>query len=162
MIPKPGNRKLVTIWVVVGGFVVGASLLLVFYLVLGWKRPPQQPDGVVEVALTVVPVPSASPTPTLLLTPTPDAALVPTPLDGTFVLDSYVKVVGTGGAGLRLRVNPGLDYEPVYLGMEDEIFKVEAGPQLADGYTWWLLVAPFEPERQGWAVSNYLESVQEP
>ena len=162
MIPGPGNRRILTIGVVFGGFVVGASLLLFFFSVLGWKRPPQQPDGVVKVALTVVPVPSATLTPTILVTSTPDAALVPTPLDGDFVLDSYVKVVGTGGAGLRLRVNPGLDYEPIYLGMEDEIFKVDDGPQLADGYTWWLLVAPFEPERQGWAVSNYLESVQEP
>ena len=83
--------------VVVGGFVVGASLLLVFFLVLGWKRPPQQQGGVLKVALTVVPVPSATPTATLLLTPTLDSALVPTPLDGDFALDSYVKVVEIRG-----------------------------------------------------------------
>jgi hypothetical protein len=74
----------------------------------------------------------------------------------------FVKISGTEGAGLRLRSQPGLDYQPRFLGIEDEIFQIEDGPESADGYVWWYLVAPFEANRNGWAVSNYLEVIQEP
>ena len=73
-----------------------------------------------------------------------------------------MKINGTEGAGLRLRSLPGLEYEPRFLGVEDEIYQIEDGPKESDDYVWWYLVAPFEPNRNGWAVSNYLQVVQEP
>ncbi len=42
------------------------------------------------------------------------------------------------------------------LGTEAEVFKVEDGPMEADGYTWWYLVGPFDPDRKGWGVADYL------
>jgi hypothetical protein len=128
-----------------------------------WSKPPRPPVGLVTAVLTVVPAPT--PTPTQALTeaalpldePLPEAAS-----DGIFSLGAFVKVSGTGGAGLRLRSSPGLEGDPQFLGLEDEIFKIEAGPEEADGYIWWYLVAPFEEGRNGWAAANYLEIVQEP
>jgi hypothetical protein len=74
----------------------------------------------------------------------------------------FVQVIGTGGDGLRLRSEPGLNGEIRYLGLESEIFRVDDGPTMLDGYTWWLLVAPYDETVRGWAVSNYLKSVPNP
>jgi hypothetical protein len=45
---------------------------------------------------------------------------------------------------------------------EAEVFKVDEGPVEMDEYTWWHLAGPFDDSRQGWAVVNYLEIVQNP
>ena len=73
-----------------------------------------------------------------------------------------MQVIGTGGDGLRLRTGPGLDYDQRFLGLEEEIFQVIAGPQQADGYTWWHLESPHDENRHGWAVSEYLDVVDRP
>ncbi len=147
----------------IGAGVVGFGLFLSLALVVNYSRPARSPVGVVTAALTVVPLPSATPSPTPLPeTSQPEDGNPPDPPPGVLEVGAFVKVSGTEGAGLRLRIKPGLDFEPVYLGMEDEIFKIEAGPEQVDDYTWWYLVAPFDPDRIGWAVSNYLEAVQEP
>jgi hypothetical protein len=60
------------------------------------------------------------------------------------------------------REQPGLEAPVLLLGAEAEVFRVEQGPQDADGYVWWYLVGPYDPARLGWAVANYLEVVQNP
>jgi hypothetical protein len=77
-------------------------------------------------------------------------------------VDGYVQITGTGGDGLRLRTEAGLGSEVRFLGLEDEVFLIQDGPQNADGYVWWYLVAPFDETRRGWAVSNFLQVVQNP
>ena len=42
------------------------------------------------------------------------------------------------------------------------IFLVKNGPQQADGYTWWYLVAPYDSTRAGWAAANFLAVVPSP
>lgn len=75
-----------------------------------------------------------------------------------------MQISGTGGDGLRLRTGAGLDNEVGFLGLEAEVFQIIDGPQEADGYTWWLLEAPYDEgqQRRGWAVANYLASIQNP
>lgn len=73
-----------------------------------------------------------------------------------------MQIVGTGGDGLRLRTEPGLDSQVRLLGAEAEVFQIREGPQDVAGYTWWYLVAPYDESRQGWAVSNYLALIQNP
>lgn len=149
--------------VIIGAVVVGLGLFFALALIVNFSRPARAPVGVVTAALTVVPLPSATPTPTVIPEDLlPDAEQLPAPPPGELAIGAFVKVSGTEGAGLRLRIKPGLDFEPIYLGIEDEIFKIEAGPEQANDYTWWYLVAPFDPDRNGWAVSNYLEAVSEP
>lgn len=77
-------------------------------------------------------------------------------------MGAAVQIAGTGGDGLRLRNEPGLQGEVKYLGLEGEIFTIEEGPIQADDYTWWFLVAPYDETVRGWAVSNYLKAVQSP
>jgi hypothetical protein len=86
----------------------------------------------------------------------------PSPPPGEIAVGAYVQITGTSGAGLRFREQPGLEAPVLMLGAEAEVFKVEQGPQDADGYVWWYLVGPYDPARHGWAVANYLEVVQNP
>jgi hypothetical protein len=44
--------------------------------------------------------------------------------------------------------------------MDSEVFMVKDGPKDADGFTWWFLEAPYDPQRSGWAASNYLQVIQ--
>jgi hypothetical protein len=160
---QPNSPTVLNLGVIIAALVVGSGLFLSLALIFYNSRPARTPVGVVTAALTIVPVSSATPTQTPQPEEIPsDTSLPPEPPSGEFTVGSFVKVNGTEGAGLRLRIEPGLGFQPVYLGMEDEIFKIEAGPQQADDYTWWYLVAPFDPDRKGWAVSNYLEPVQNP
>ena len=73
-----------------------------------------------------------------------------------------MQITGTGGDGLRLRTEPGLNADVRILGAEAEVFLVQDGPRQVDGYTWWDLVGPYDSTRRGWAVSNYLAVVQNP
>ena len=77
-------------------------------------------------------------------------------------MGSFVQITGTGGDGLRIRTEPGLSSEVRFLGLDSEVFEIREGPQEIDGHTWWYLVAPFEENRNGWAVSGYLSVVQNP
>jgi len=143
--------------VIVGSVVIGGGLILFLMLLINWNRPYQEQSGKVTAALTIIPAPSATVTAITnseefpIGSPDPDLL----PLDDLRI-GTFVKVSGTEGAGLRLRSEPGLDSESQYLGLEDEIFKIENGPIEKDGYRWWYLTAPFDSSRNGWAVSIYL------
>lgn len=151
---------------VFAGAVSFGVLLAVAALGLLWlTRTKQVPAGGPPAALTVIPAATvtpttAPPTPTLALEPTDPNLPLPPP--GDVSLDAYVEITGTGGDGLRLRSEPGLDGDVRMLGEEAEVFIVREGPQEVDGYTWWYLVGPVDETRRGWAVSNYLMVVQNP
>jgi hypothetical protein len=157
-------RSLVSLWVV-GGAVVFAGLLLgMVYLAVMLTRPGPGPAAQVTPVLIVIPAPTAtlplpSPSPNLS-TPTP--SIPPPPPPGVLAVGAYVQITGTGGDGLRVRAEPGLQGEMRFLALEAEVFLVTDGPREADGYTWWYLEAPAEEGRQGWAVSNFLGVVQNP
>lgn len=163
---KPGQSSggLFSPGMIAISLILGMGLVFVTILILNVNRPPLTPVGVVTAALTVIPVPTVTsppPTPTPTeLAPASDMPSSPPP--GELAMGAFVQISGTGGDGLRLRANPGLAYESRFLGMEAEVFQIEAGPQDVDGYTWWYLVAPFDTTRRGWAVSNYLEAIREP
>ncbi|RME91231.1 MAG: hypothetical protein D6770_00855 [Anaerolineae bacterium] len=152
-----------TPWTVFGAFLVAALLTLLSLIRFGWWYPPSAPDpGVVLAALTVIPAPTS--TPRLVPTPTLDPLLVntPTPRPGEIVIGGYVQIVGTEGEGLRLRAAPGLGAAPLFLGFDAEVFQVRDGPQVADGYTWWYLVAIYDETRAGWAAADFLEAIPSP
>lgn len=161
-----GRRGLINFWVLVGAVFVGFGLLCVSVALFFVMRP----DSVETIPATAVlyVIPYISPTP-LPPTPTPtttpegqDGAIPPSPPPGDIFTGISVQISGTGGDGLRLRTEPGLKGEIKYLGLEGEIFQVEDGPQMVDGYTWWFLVAPYDETVRGWAVSNYLRVIESP
>jgi hypothetical protein len=146
-------------WVIAGTILIASVLILVTFLASGWLTPAPPTSYQGGGVITVIPVPTATPTP--VPTPTEIPAQSPTPNEeGRIRVGSTIEIAGTGGDGLRLRQDPSLNGEIAFLGLEGEIFNVVGGPEQRDGYLWWQLEAPLNPERQGWAVSTYLESTQ--
>jgi hypothetical protein len=147
-------------WVLVGALVIACLLTSLSLTVFGLGRSKQPPRLQSTAFITVIPAST--------FTPGPATTAVATPGEGTSLPSgplgkgSYVKVSGTAGNGLRLRDQPGLKGKVLLLGTETEVFKVEDGPVDADNYTWWYLVSPFDPNRAGWGVADYLVAVESP
>lgn len=151
-------KQFFNLWMLAGSLLVALLLLAGLFLILGPvnRSAPREFTG--EVVITVIP----RPTPTSQPTAT-EPVLTPSPASNEAVeTGSYVQIRGTGGEGLRLREQPSLSASTNYVGLEDEVFLVLEGPRNQDGYLWWLLEAPADPARNGWAVSNYLLKVQSP
>jgi hypothetical protein len=149
-------------WVILGALGVAGILLLITLVIIGWTSPRLSPNvGFAPADLTMIPAPTH--TPNVLPTSTLDAALAASTLAADALgIGSYVQITGTEGDGLRIRSQPGLNGETVFRGEEAEVFVVREGPQTADGYIWWYLVAPYDDTRAGWAVSDYLAVVPAP
>lgn len=101
-------------------------------------------------------IPTATPVPTATPTPLPPPAAV-----GGIAIGALVEVTGTEGDGVRLRDEPSLDAKIAFLGLENEVFEVREGPRENDGYIWWYLSNPYNAEKEGWAVSNYLRQTDQ-
>jgi hypothetical protein len=153
-------RRLLTPGVMLGA--LGLAFFLTFVTIL-WalvnapERP--QPGGFVAT-LTIIPAPTSTITP--IPTATPDINVTPTPIPGQVMIGSYVQVAQTGGQGLRIRANPGLQAEFLFLALDSEMFIVQDGPVELDGYTWWQLIAPYDERRAGWAAAAFLEYIPPP
>ncbi len=158
------NLSLFNIWVLLAAVIIACFLSIVTFGGVFFSRFGDSPVPPSTAILVILPAAT--------LTPTGEAGLVaipgapdqtpPVPPPGEITLGSYVQVTGTGGTGLRLRDQPGLNSTIRLVVSEAEIFLIQEGPVELDGYLWWRLVGPFDDTRQGWAVSNYLSIVQNP
>ncbi len=147
--------------VIYGALGFAALLLLITLIVIGWTSPRFSPDvGFAPADLTMIPAPTH--TPNVTAVPTNDPSITPTPDLTSINIDGYVQIAGTEGEGLRIRLAPGLNGETVFRGEEAEVFVVKDGPQEADGYTWWYLVAPYDETRAGWAAADFLAVIPSP
>jgi hypothetical protein len=147
-------------WVIFGGIIISLLMLFTLAIFVYLLRPTAVTEAGQAVAVTLIPAPTLTPA---VVLPTLNGA-TPTPTgqpsdNSTIHVGGYVKITGTGGDGLRLRDAPGISSTPLFLGMDAEVFQVKDGPRLADGYTWWYLVAPYDAKRSGWAASSYLTVV---
>jgi hypothetical protein len=148
--------------VVIGSLAIAGILLLITLISIGWTSPRFSPEvGFAPADLTMIPAPTH--TPNVTITPTVDPLLVtPTVSNNTIGIGGYVQISGTDGDGLRIRSLAGLTGETVFRGEESEVFVVREGPQTADGYTWWYVVAPYDETRAGWAAADFLVVVPSP
>lgn len=152
------NAKVMVAALVIAGILLCASLA---YILI--KRPAVTPPDLTPATsdLTIIPAPTSTPlfqpaTPTSLLS----ASLVsPTPAPGQIAIGVYVQV---SVDALRIRQEPGLTNDPLFLAFNSEVFRVTKGPELADGYTWWFLTASYDTSRSGWAVQDYLTAIPNP
>ena len=148
-------------FVIFGALIFAGILILITIILIGWTSPRFSPEvGFAPADLTMIPAPTH--TPAASATPTVDPFATPTVDANTIHIDGYAQITGTGGDGLRIRSAPGLNTETVFRGEESEVFLVKDGPQEADGYTWWYLVASYDETRAGWAASEFLAVVPEP
>ena len=148
-------------FVIFGALIFAGILILITIILIGWTSPRFSPEvGFAPADLTMIPAPTH--TPAASATPTVDPFATPTVDANAIHIDGYAQITGTGGDGLRIRSAPGLNTETVFRGEESEVFLVKDGPQEADGYTWWYLVASYDETRAGWAASEFLAVVPEP
>lgn len=153
-------RQLFNKWVILGALVLAGLLLLITVISIGWTTSPQSPDvGFAPADLTVIVAPTATSnvTPTATIDP-----FAPSPTPTGLAVGTYAQITGTDGQGLRIRSEPGLTGNPVFLGLDSEVFLVQDGPREADGYVWWYLVAPYDENRAGWAAANFLTYIPAP
>jgi len=141
---------------------LAAAILGLVYLLFRLTRPetPTQQE-IPTAALTMIPAPTR--TPTLPATLEPAAATqtaAPLLPPGTIGVGAYVKVTGTGGAGLRMRAEPGTDADIHFMAMDEEVFLVIGGPVEKDGYVWWQLKASYDANRTGWSAESFLSLVE--
>lgn len=151
--------KRINLWVILGSVLVAVGLIVLLGLIIFFMPAPVSRAELSQVSLTVIvaPTPTLSPTPiSATVTPT-----VPASVDGISI-GSYVQITGTEGEGLKLRSGPGTDSPMRFVGMDDEVFQVKDGPKQANNYTWWYLVAPYDPSRSGWAASQFFKVVSGP
>ena len=80
-------------------------------------------------------------------------------LPGVFSAGLEVRVTNTGGDGLRVRIESGLDSTPLFLAAEGEVFNIIGGPSLIDNHVWWQIESTLDKSRTGWAVQDYLQVV---
>jgi hypothetical protein len=148
--------------VIFGAIGFAGGLIIVTLIFIGWTSPRFSPNvGFAPADLTMIPPPTH--TPDVTPTSTVDPSLVtPTLAPDTIGIGAYVQISGTEGEGLRIRSAAGLTGDTVFFGGESEVFVVKDGPQTADGYTWWYLVAPYDETRAGWAASDFLAVVPSP
>ena len=156
-------RKYFTLKIIISAVLLALVLFgVTAALVLG-SKPKKSITGNATAIVNFVPAatwtpvieqPTQSPTPSSM----PGSSI---PL-GDISVDAYVQVSGTGGSGLRLRMEPSLEAEVRLLGGEDEVFQVKDGPQESGGYVWWYLVGPYDESRRGWAVEDFLIVTQNP
>lgn len=155
----------VNLWMILGAVLFALVMLGATAALLTLTRPAGAPAAAPTAVLNVIRAPTPTPVPP---TSTPDAGQTPTapvppsPPPGEIGAGAFVQISGTGGDGLRLRAEPGLEGEVRFLALEAEVFQVQDGPRDVSGYTWWFLVAPYDDDVMGWAVSNYLQVVQQP
>ncbi len=150
----------------IAALLIAALLLLGGWTAMQYAVPTPTPMVAPPTAVMIVlPAPTLTRTPTPVPptpTPTVPPEVPPSPEPGVFQVGALVQISNTGGVGLRLRAAPGLDTEVRYVGLESEVFRIQDGPVEADGFTWWYLVALYDPDRQGWGAANYLTLVQNP
>lgn len=153
-------RQLFNKWVILGALSIAGCLTLVTVISIGWTTPLRSSDvGFAPAQLTVIFAPTATPavTPTATIDP-----FAPSPTPTGIAVGAYAQITGTNGEGLRIRAAPGLSGEPVFLGFDSEVFRVQDGPREADGYVWWYLVAPYDDARAGWAAADFLTYIPAP
>jgi len=155
---------LFNIWVLFAAMIIACLLTMVTFGGLFLSRLGDSPPPPSTAILVILPAATFTPTVEggLAATPGGPDQTLPAPPPGEIALGGYVQVTGTGGTGLRLRDQPGLNSEIRMVVSDAEVFLVQEGPVDLDGYLWWRLVGPFDDTRQGWAVSNYLNVIQNP
>jgi hypothetical protein len=160
---KRDLRQLLNAPVLLGASGLACLLTLVTLAWFGFSASPPGADlGFAPADLTMIPASTSTPLTTPTMTPDPLLVGTPTLPANVIAVGGYVQITGTGGDGLRLRSAPGLTSELLFLGEEAEVFQVRDGPQEANGYTWWYLVAPYDESRAGWAAANFLLVVPPP
>jgi hypothetical protein len=157
---RPGCKSFINYWVTAGGIFIAFLITGVAVLVIYFIHPDSSPVQTAYQPLFTV-VTANTLTPILTMPVVITATKTPVPA-GQIGIGVYVRISGTKGEGLRLRKNPGINFPMLFLGTESEVFQITEGPKQADNFYWWHLQAPYDKNRSGWAVQDYLVPIKSP
>lgn len=144
------------------GFIITILILGVVFVFLIFM-PNKQPSEEEVALITIIAAPTSTPVIGLTIVPTPTILITETVTNNyKFKVGDFVQIIGTSGDGLRLRSEPGRSFQVNFIGMDSEVFEVIDGPIEEDGFTWWHLEAPYDENRTGWSVDEYLQLVTVP
>ena len=105
--------------------------------------------------MTVIPAPTL--TPTVYATREPQTLEIHYVSEDGLSIGTMVEVYDTGSTGLSVRPQPGTGGYLNFVAPEGERFVITDGPDSRNGYIWWKLESLSDPERTGWAASDYLK-----
>ena len=143
---------------ILGSIAIGIGICVVLFLIafltakIGGRQTSDTPVAKIGIVPYVEPTVTMPPT----LTPVEPTAVI---IDG-IQIGSSVQIMGTEGAGLKIRNNFGMNSVQKFIALDSEVYEVVGGPEQTDGYTWWELSSAYDTERNGWAVSDYLKPIQ--
>jgi hypothetical protein len=164
MTEQPNNRTIKSIFnpvTLVTALILLLGLVLITAVILFFGRN-QAPSMSTLPEMTLIPAPTLTQSP---IDPTQTPTSTPTSIfflpEGVIGVGIYVQVTGTGGAGLRMRGEPGLNSAINFSALDAEVFLVINGPVTEDGYTWWHLEAPYDRNRNGWSAADFLTPIKE-
>lgn len=157
-------------------FLVG--LLITFVIVSGGNQAPAAPPVIKVITADPAQLNQSIPTlsaQTLLATPTlPEGfnpgesilqgptleAVVFTATPESIAIGKQILVVDVGSNELNVRDIPGIQgSQIVFLAKDGAIFNIVEGPLQGDGFTWWKIQDPANPNLSGWAAANFLEVI---
>jgi hypothetical protein len=147
--------------ILMSGVVLATSGFLIYYFHSSSKKAFSLSTPII----TFLPAPTFTPVlaaPTAVQTKTPGVSSTNSLPGGPIQIGMYVQIIGTNGDGLRIRSGAGTVNSTRFIGMDSEVFLVKDGPVLVDNLTWWMLEAPYDKLRTGWAAGSYLGVVKAP
>ena len=143
--------------VLVIGMVVFVGLFF-FFAVRLQSSPVPAADENARAVLTVIPAPTL--TPTVFATRAPQTLEIHYVSEDGLSVGTVVEVFDTGDTGLSVRPQPGTGGYLNFVAREGERFKIIDGPDSRNNYTWWKLESVNDPDRNGWAASDFLRKVK--
>jgi hypothetical protein len=161
-------QPLVPWWVwASGGLVVVLAIALLWTWALKAMQETQEPPTIAFTPTFTQPPPTATvaPTDTPLPAPPTDTPIPPTPTVADQVaIGAWVKVTGSGDAGLSFRAGPGLENVRLKILTDGAVLKVLDGPREDQGYTWWRLEEYVDGQAGviGWTIDEFLEPTSPP
>lgn len=155
-------------WVLAAGsLVVILAIALLWVWALKAMQENKEPPTIAVTPTFTPPIATATPVPADTPTPVPptDTPVPPTPtVAAQIAIGGWVKVVGTGDAGLSFRAGPGQENVRLKILADGAVLKVLDGPREDDGFTWWRLEEYVDGQAGiiGWSIDEYLVPASAP
>ena len=141
--------------IIIFAVMIFAGLVIIF--VVREPNEIKEPSQTEKALVTVIPAPTV--TPTVYATREPQTLDIHYVSEDGLSIGTIVEVYDTGSTGLSVRPQPGTGGYLNFVAQEGERFVIVDGPDAKNDYIWWKLEVPNNPDRSGWAVSDYLRPV---
>jgi hypothetical protein len=159
---NPSKKPVMSRYVLLGGIALAGIFLFYLVILLNGLSYRQSTESTPKANLTLIAVPQLATVDLSMLyltpTPTPDPTIQSL---GGFAVGSFIQISGTGGNGLHIRNDPGVNSTINFVANESEVFKIIGGPVEMDNFVWMQITTPYDQTRFGWAVTEYMVPIEQ-